>query len=180
LLINNLSGKLIFAKQIECRGEGELSMPTNDVTNQYESLMKSLSKGFFGFIDVCCARFDLSRTQYFALCAIGQADEINMSSLSDQIGVTRGAVSGLIDRLVEQGLVSRRQEASDRRIVYVAVSKQGSTILKEVQAAKSERLQRVMGYLDAEGQTQLLASLAALVAAWDATAEGSSSPIKRS
>lgn len=45
------------------------------------------------------------------------------SAVADLTGLTRGAVSKLISRLLEKGLVTRRESATDRRYQDIALTK---------------------------------------------------------
>jgi DNA-binding MarR family transcriptional regulator len=51
--------------------------------------------------------------------------EYKMGDLSRILGVTKGAVTGLTDRLIKGGLLRRYRSKEDRRIVYVALTPKG-------------------------------------------------------
>ncbi len=53
------------------------------------------------------------------------ADGLSMGELSDRLMVSNGNVTGLVDRLVEEGLISRAPSASDRRQSRVALTPAG-------------------------------------------------------
>lgn len=48
--------------------------------------------------------------------------EMKVSDLSEKLGLSNSTVSGIIDRLENQGLVVRTRSKSDRRVVYVNVT----------------------------------------------------------
>ncbi|MDF2840190.1 MAG: transcriptional regulator, MarR family [Clostridia bacterium] len=48
--------------------------------------------------------------------------EMKVSDLSERLGLSNSTVSGIIDRLENQGLVERTRSKEDRRVVYVNVS----------------------------------------------------------
>jgi MarR family transcriptional regulator, organic hydroperoxide resistance regulator len=48
--------------------------------------------------------------------------EMKISDLSEKLGLSNSTVSGIIDRLENQGLVVRTRSKDDRRVVYVNVS----------------------------------------------------------
>ena len=56
---------------------------------------------------------------------VARAAEIHMSDLVHALGVSLSTVSGLVDRLVDQGLATRRDDPADRRQVVVALTAAG-------------------------------------------------------
>lgn len=54
-------------------------------------------------------------------------DEASLSPtlLAEKMGMTRGAISKLADRLIEKGLVSRTEDATDRRAHHLSLSPEG-------------------------------------------------------
>jgi DNA-binding MarR family transcriptional regulator len=65
-----------------------------------------------------------------------------MSRLSDQVALTKGGVTRLIDRMVKAGLVVRENSASDRRSIHVAPTGVGHEILKRAIATHVESIDR--------------------------------------
>ncbi|MGI3169668.1 MarR family winged helix-turn-helix transcriptional regulator [Pseudooceanicola sp. C21-150M6] len=54
-------------------------------------------------------------------------DGLNMSTLSDMLRVSNGNVTGIVDRLVQEGLVIRVQDQRDRRSMRVRLTGNGRT-----------------------------------------------------
>jgi DNA-binding MarR family transcriptional regulator len=48
--------------------------------------------------------------------------EMKISDLSEKLGLSNSTVSGILDRLEDQGLVERVRSKEDRRVVYVNVT----------------------------------------------------------
>lgn len=86
--------------------------------------------------------------------------EMKVSDLSEKLGLSNSTVSGIIDRLENQGLVARTRSKEDKRVVYVNVTsefKKGSqNHIKEVEKmfeammskATSEELDEILKGLD--------------------------------
>jgi DNA-binding MarR family transcriptional regulator len=47
---------------------------------------------------------------------------MKVSELSERLGLTNSTVSGILDRLENQGLVERTRSKEDRRVVHVKVT----------------------------------------------------------
>ncbi|MGI5271861.1 MarR family winged helix-turn-helix transcriptional regulator [Nonomuraea sp. CA-218870] len=70
--------------------------------------------------------------------------------LAHNLGVTLGTVTGLVDRLVAHGLVSRHEDPQDRRVRRVELTPAGHTLLEEINDAGLRQYRRIMSHLDTE------------------------------
>lgn len=118
-----------------------------------------------------CASAGLTRTQYWALYTISELNETRMSPLAECLGLTPGAASTLIDRLVDMGFVERSANAADRRVVSVHLTEKGLACLSKARDEKRELLRSVIGKLAPEKRSQLLAGLDAILGAWEPLTE---------
>lgn len=75
---------------------------------------------------------DLSFIQLNSLMFIHRSGCSNIQNLVDYIGVTKAAVSQMVDRLVDSGLVSRNEDPIDRRSKLICLSKAGDELLQKV------------------------------------------------
>ena len=62
---------------------------------------------------------DVTMPQAKLLYLLGAAGELHMSELVARLGVSLSTVSGLVDRVVDHGLATRREDPADRRQVLV-------------------------------------------------------------
>jgi DNA-binding MarR family transcriptional regulator len=70
--------------------------------------------------------FNVTLPRFDVLAQLDRAaDGLSMGELSDRLMVSNGNVTGLVDRLVEEGLISRAPSASDRRQSRVALTPAG-------------------------------------------------------
>ncbi len=67
-------------------------------------------------------------------------EEIKMSDLADQLVLSRGGVTKLVDRLEESGLVQRLPSADDRRVTIVDITDDGVTTVERSRAVIDEIL----------------------------------------
>jgi DNA-binding MarR family transcriptional regulator len=81
----------------------------------------------------------------FALDWLGPA---SMTEAAHRLHIGVSATTGLVDRLVEQGLAQREADPRDRRIVRVACTPAGRTLLGQLRSAGSERLDAVLDLVD--------------------------------
>ena len=69
---------------------------------------------------------DLTLAQLKALFRLYAVPPARMSELASALGVSLPSCTSLVDRLVQQGMVERRQDADDRRLVLCELSAQGT------------------------------------------------------
>lgn len=112
--------------------EGIRSIDTTDraaavesVITGYDDLMRSLAEIHAPeFLEIA-----VTMPQAKVLYLLGAVGELHMSDLVARLGVSLSTVSGLVDRIVDQGLATRRDDPADRRQVVVALTDQGAAFL---------------------------------------------------
>ena len=76
-----------------------------------------------------------------------QADgSIPMRSLAESLGVSQATATGIVDRMEQRGLVERRRDDDDRRVIRVQLAADGRELLAKVAADRRQKL----GYLLSE------------------------------
>ena len=100
----------------------------------------------------------LQRQQFWVLSALAQESR-RMSDLAECADTSQASLTGIVDRLEEQGLVARRRSADDRRVVEVAVTTQGRRVLARANVAFLERLQGLLAPLSAAERSELIGLL---------------------
>jgi DNA-binding MarR family transcriptional regulator len=71
------------------------------------------------------ATLGLTNSEFNALTNIGHSRELTPKELSSNLHMTTGAVTAMIDRLENAGLVARRNNPNDRRSVLIAPTERG-------------------------------------------------------
>jgi DNA-binding MarR family transcriptional regulator len=88
----------------------------------------------------------------------GDSAGVSQRRLADELGLTPGTVSVRIDRLIEDGLVSRVPDPETRRSVLVALTPQGRELFERVAPAHLANEARLLSALD-DADQKLLADL---------------------
>lgn len=65
---------------------------------------------------------NLTALQVMIIGILSHFGQMKISNLSETVGLSNSAISGIIDRLEKQGLVERIRSTDDRRVVYVNVT----------------------------------------------------------
>jgi DNA-binding MarR family transcriptional regulator len=87
---------------------------------------------------------DITIPQMKVLMHLYLAGETNMARLASRLGIKLPSATGLVDRLVERGLVQRVESTLDRRLVLVTITDQGRVLLDGLWEAGWMRFDRVL------------------------------------
>ncbi len=78
-------------------------------------------------------QYDLTSSQYNILRILrGEGKPLPILEIADRTVTIVPGITGLIDRLEQAGLVQRDRCVQDRRVVYVAITEQGTKTLGEL------------------------------------------------
>jgi len=81
---------------------------------------------------ICYARESgLSMSQLGALFLIHRGGGSGVTDLGDDLGVTSSAASQMLERLVQQDLVLRSEDPSDRRVKQIILTDKGLQVVEE-------------------------------------------------
>ena len=105
--------------------------------------------------------------EWVVLREIFDTDEMPPSTLAEQTGLTRGAISKLIERLVVKKLVSRKEGSEDRRYQRIALTPTGRRLVPKLAAIADSNDQEFFQPLTAREREALIATLKKLVHAHD-------------
>ena len=83
---------------------------------------------------------DVTVAEWVVMRELYGKDALAPSRLADKLGLTRGAISKLADRLIAKGLVTRASDVSDGRTHTLALTKKGRSLIPTFGGARrSER-----------------------------------------
>jgi len=92
--------------------------------------------------------FGVSLSRFDALSALDRAEDgLLMGELSDRLLVTNGNVTGLISRMVEDGLVTRTALENDRRSFRVELTRAGRETFTRMADAHADWLAELLADL---------------------------------
>ncbi len=88
-------------------------------------------------------KLKLSRTDMRCLDLIGRLGPLTAGQLAAESGLTTGAVTFILDRLEEAGMVTRRRDTEDRRRVWVDIVPEAQRRLAGLQQPVAEEMRQV-------------------------------------
>jgi DNA-binding MarR family transcriptional regulator len=102
---------------------------------------------------------DISPPRYMALQILELHPGITITTLAQQLKLTLGSASQLIDRLENDGLVIRQETSNDRRIRRIFLLEKGKSILHAVQSMTSVKLEQQLSKVPNEHLQSLYTAL---------------------
>jgi DNA-binding MarR family transcriptional regulator len=85
-----------------------------------------------------------------------------MSSISDELGVTRRNVTALVDALEEEGLVRRKPHPTDRRATVIEMTERGELTMDKVYDEHRTAVAELFVDLDEKDRGELIRMLGVL------------------
>ena len=81
------------------------------------------------------------------------------SELAERLGMTRGAISKLADRLAGKGLMTREAEDSDGRSQLLALTARGRALVPDLAALADQNDDEFFGHLDSSARGTIEATM---------------------
>lgn len=101
---------------------------------------------------------------------------MSMSRLADALDISVASVTGMVDRMEARGLVERRRDAADRRVVLVDAAAGGRRLFEEIDEGRRRALGTLLAKLSDTELAGLLAGHRALRVARAALAKAAAEP----
>ena len=114
---------------------------------------------------------DLTYAQSQVLFRLAEHPGSHMGDVAKAFGVTLPAVTHIVDRLEEKGLVVRGDHPADRRVYVLDLTRAGKALVDELEAIRLRGMERVLTRMAAAERRQVLAGLEALVDAAESVPE---------
>lgn len=126
-------------------------------------LLPQMIRGFAQRETNALARGKITLPQLWVLEHLSRREGCPMNELARLLRVSRPAVTGMADRMIAQGLISRQDDPKDRRIVRVRLTGKGHRILRTIWDQKRRMLVDVFGRIAPGRREQYLGTLEQVV-----------------
>jgi len=122
-----------------------------------------LMKGSQAEVMSATAEFELTMTQLRMLFVLEHAgQDMAVNELAEQVGVSMAATGRAVDIVVRTGLLSRREDESDRRIKRIGLTESGRAAIVQIGQARRRAVETFVAKLDAGERAALDAAVATL------------------
>ncbi|WP_249901969.1 MarR family transcriptional regulator [Paenibacillus sp. PK3_47] len=133
-------------------------MMLEDKEQQIDDIMTSfrrINHTFHQLMARDAEHLEITPTQLMVLRKLSMHPDIGITELAELLHLGNSAASGVVDRMVKAGLITRQRSESDKRIFNLAMTDKGREIRERSRQALKERLQPLK-MMPAEDAAELL------------------------
>jgi len=117
------------------------------------------------------AQFNATLPRFDVMAALyRKPDGMLMSEISRFLMVSNGNITGIVDRLVSDGLVARAQRNGDRRTSFISLTRKGRTLFADMAAAHESWVDELLGGLSVRDAEQMSTKLKSFRSDWEGEA----------
>ena len=109
----------------------------------------------------------LTPAQFDIVVTLGDTPGMTFKELGEQTLITKGTLTGVLDRMEARGLITRKADCDDARRSHVALTRKGTVLFEDVFPKHLQHLQRAFGRLSDSELKHLRASLSQLQDAFE-------------
>jgi MarR family transcriptional regulator, 2-MHQ and catechol-resistance regulon repressor len=131
----------------------EVSLQENRSSNEsFLLVIRELARAyqaFSAYSEAHIRQFDLTPAQFDVIATLGNTNGMCMGDLGEKTLITKGTLTGVIDRLIQKQLVCRETSSENRRSVIVQLTTEGQEVFVRVFPAHLAHLKERFDKLDA-------------------------------
>lgn len=100
---------------------------------------------------------EINLTQFQYISVINHSDDLSFTGLAQALNLSKPAVTSIVNKLIEQGYVYKRQSASDRRVYHIHLTEEGKQVANAYEESRREYVDGIHQALTESEFDQLLA-----------------------
>jgi DNA-binding MarR family transcriptional regulator len=89
-------------------------------------------QAFSAYSEADIRKFDLTPAQFDVIATLGNTNGMSMGEIGEKTLITKGTLTGVIDRLIQKRLVFRQTPSENRRTVIVQLTPEGQQVFEQV------------------------------------------------
>jgi DNA-binding MarR family transcriptional regulator len=136
-----------------------------------ESILQLSDKAFrelFPILPKQWLHLDLTMSQLKVVLLLFVSGPTRMSVIASELGVSMATASGVVERLVERGILLREGEAGDRRVVLCRLSDEGEMLIDNLWQLSRDQVGELMRMIAPSKLLLIVEMLQALLQAGEA------------
>lgn len=89
-------------------------------------------QAFSSYSETFVRQYDLTSAQFDVVATLGNTQGLSMGDIGEKTLITKGTLTGVVDRLERKGLVTRETPPENRRSVIVQLTAAGQQLFEQV------------------------------------------------
>ena len=95
-------------------------------------LLAECLQGFERYSGETVRQYGLTHAQFDIIATLGNTEGMSYKELGERTLITKGTLTGVIERLEQKGIVLRERSSDDKRSFHVRLSAAGDAVFREV------------------------------------------------
>lgn len=125
------------------------------------------TQAFERFSGAHIKKMGLTASQFDVIATLGNTPGMTCKELGEKTLITKGTLTGVLDRMESSALLSRTADGDDARRTHIALTRKGAALFDEAFPAHMRHLQRAFDRIPAAELVELRRHLSDLCVAFD-------------
>jgi len=95
-------------------------------------LLAECLQGFERYSGESVRQYGLTHAQFDIIATLGNTPGMSYKELGERTLITKGTLTGVIERLEQKGLVARERSSDDKRSFQVRLTQEGEAVFRDV------------------------------------------------
>jgi len=139
----------------EERRKGEFPLQENEDIQMIFQSFREVNQAFHQSMTQTTQRLGITAIQYFVLKIVSENPGIGLNELSDKIFSVTSTASGIVDRMVRAGWLSRERPPTNRRSISLTLTSEGRDLAGRVKALRQSQLTAIISQISPEDVAEL-------------------------
>ena len=105
-------------------------------------------QAFASYSEAYVRQYQLTPAQFDVIATLGNTQGMAMGDIGDKTLITKGTLTGIVDRLIKKGLVTRTVPPDNRRTVLVQLTAEGEALFQKAFPAHIADMKQYFDSLD--------------------------------
>ncbi|AXE34845.1 hypothetical protein DK843_11395 [Chromobacterium phragmitis] len=145
----------------------QLHMPEHDIDLRILRALRRIIRNAEQHSKALLDKHNVTAPQLICLRELVAAGMMPVLALAEQVGMSASTVVGIVDRLEQRKLVTRRRDLEDRRLVWIEPTEMGNALANSDASPLQYQLALSLAQLPLDEQLTIAASLERVVALMD-------------
>lgn len=89
-------------------------------------------QAFSTYSEVFVRQYDLTPAQFDVIATLGNTTGLSMGDIGEKTLITKGTLTGVVDRLEKKGLIERKVPPENRRSIVVKLTPDGEKMFEQI------------------------------------------------
>ncbi|KXS50128.1 MAG: MarR family transcriptional regulator [Halanaerobium sp. 4-GBenrich] len=120
----------------------------NEINNKIEAKIRNIAKYLNEYTKDHLKCYNLTLGRFHVLRVILESEPVSMGDIHEELHMANSTVTVIVDYLYEAGLVKRRRDANDRRVVLLEITDDGNKIMKDLLKQRQDFMKQALAGME--------------------------------